>query len=223
MNYVPSTDPEKGTELLAKDISDSLSLGRKVFWLLSGGTNVPISVEVMKRVRSTVSLDLLKNLSISLVDERYGPQGHVDSNWQQLIAAGFDFSGANQLPVLRGLSLENTVDVYKKTIEKALQNGVRSIGQFGIGADGHTAGVLPFTSAVSDTNAACSYKTPAFYRITMTLSSIKNLCAAYTFAFGEGKKQTLKLLRSSATPLTEQPAQILKSIPESSIFSDQWE
>ena len=37
-----------------------------------------------------------------LTDERYGPVGHPDSNWSQLLQKGFDLPQAKLVPVLTG-------------------------------------------------------------------------------------------------------------------------
>jgi 6-phosphogluconolactonase/glucosamine-6-phosphate isomerase/deaminase len=63
-----------------------LSAGKKVLWLTSGGSNIKASVEIMSKVPEP----LTANLSVMPSDERFGPPGHADSNWQKLLAAGFD-------------------------------------------------------------------------------------------------------------------------------------
>ena len=102
------------------------------------------------------------------------------------------------------------------------------IGQFGIGTDGHTAGVLPGTIGVTDHGTACFYarrkllqgrEGKNFDRITLTLKTIRNINITYTFAFGDSKKEIVEKLKNENISLAEMPAQILKEIKESYLYS----
>lgn len=126
-------------EYLASSIKHHLENNESVFWLVAGGSSIPVAVSASKILTGSN----LKNLSVSLTDERYGPIGHKDSNWQQLHDAGFVLSGARLLPVLEGDNLENTVLSYAGMLSSQIKNCHFSIGLFGIGLDGHTVGILP--------------------------------------------------------------------------------
>ena len=55
----------------------------------------------------------------------------------------------------------------------------------------------------------------------MTLKTIRNINIAYTFAFGESKKEIVDKLKNEGIYLEQMPAQILKEIEESYLYSDQ--
>lgn len=221
MNFVYTKTPERGIEELAKALSEGLSHRTKVVWMLSGGTNVPIAVSVMKKLRHNVPHSFFKNLAIMLLDERYGKVGHKDSNWRALLDAGFDFEGTKTFPVLTGLSLSETVAKYAEIVKEQFENARTIIGQFGIGADGHIAGILPYSRAVDAKDLVFSYDALPLRRITLTPSALLKIRTAYVFVFGEAKREAVRNLRDKNLSTEEQPAQILKKIPKAYLYSDQ--
>jgi 6-phosphogluconolactonase/glucosamine-6-phosphate isomerase/deaminase len=209
-----------GGDALAKCISGQLKAGKKVLWLMPGGSNIPISVDVMQTISEMVNLELLKNLTVSQTDDRYGPVGHPDSNWQQLKDAGFNFAVVNALPVLTGEDLKATVSRFGSNIEKAMKAADFKVGQFGIGPDGHIAGLLPGSSALKEKKAAAGYEGKPFTRVTSSFGTLKKLDAAYAFVFGPSKKEAIDNLVNKDLELEKEPAQILKQIPECYLYSD---
>lgn len=123
-------------------------------------------------------------------------------------------------PVLTGLSLADTViDFGKKYI--VLKNWADVVlGQFGIGADGHIAGVLPGTVGTDSLDIACGYEAVNFTRLSLTLNTFKKIDLAYVFVLGNNKKEIVEKLLNTAVPVTIMPAQILKSLPEVFLCSD---
>ena len=81
MNFVMTTGWEDGIADLTEKLIKALSEGKSVLWLVSGGSNIKASVQII----DSISMDLRTNLSVMLADERYGPLGHTDSNWEQLL------------------------------------------------------------------------------------------------------------------------------------------
>ena len=221
MEYNHLNKPDDGAVIVAEKIGDYLKQDKKVLWLLSGGSNISIEVETLKILKTKFSKNLKENLAVTLTDERYGPVGQADSNWQQLITAGFDLKSVRSLPVLCGLEFNETVVKFGKNYRDLVAGADVVLGQFGIGPDGHTAGVLPNTVGVSAKATACGYVSEKFTRITLTLKAIKNINIAYTFVFGNSKNEVIKSLQNQDLPLAQMPAQILKQIPESYLYSDQ--
>ncbi len=191
-------------------------------WIISGGSNIPLSVEAMNRI----DYDLSANLTVALADERYGPYGHPDSNWTQLKTAGFDPKRAQIIEVLTSdnPSLENTVQNYANAISQAFYENEHRVGQFGMGADGHIAGILPGSPASHETSdLVVGYQSDPFTRITLTFEAIKQLNVAFLIAGGNTKHDQLVKLTSQDAPLSEQPAQIIKQITEAYVYNDQIE
>jgi 6-phosphogluconolactonase/glucosamine-6-phosphate isomerase/deaminase len=220
MQFIPAESPEPVPLILSKRILQSLSEG-KVLWLVCGGSNIPLSVAAMKEIRAAASPETLQNLTIALTDERYGPVDYADSNWKQLIDMGFPIEGIHTIPILVGKSIEETVAVYTASLEEAFSQNPVVIAQFGIGANGHIAGVMPHSVGVTDEHTICAYTAAPYERITLTLPAFKHISVAYAFIFGASKREVVAQLKNEDISLADMPSQILKEIPESYLYSDQ--
>lgn len=199
--------------LLSKELEDS----QTVFWLVPGGSSIKIAALVSQRLAQQDHHRLI----VSLTDERYGPVDHQDSNWHQLQEAGFALPEATLLPVLlNNRDYTQVITEYGNSLHRALEQAAVSIGFFGIGADGHTAGMLPNSPAVTSLDYACGYQTETFNRITMTPVAVKQLDIAVAYAIGQEKWPIIDQLADNTIALTEQPAQILKTVPEFTLFND---
>lgn len=208
-------------KLLADRISTELSAGKKVLWLLPGGSNIQIAAEAMHALRKNLPAESFARLSGILTDERYGEVGHKDSNWKQLHDAGFDFSDINVVPVLSGISLEDTVAAYEQNFNTLCRGADVVIGQFGIGADSHVAGALPESPAIVSAHVAVGYQAPGFTRVTLTIEALKKIDVAYAFVFGASKREALAGLLKPTDSYNEKPAAVLWAIREACLVSDQ--
>jgi 6-phosphogluconolactonase/glucosamine-6-phosphate isomerase/deaminase len=219
MKYILTAGWDDGVADLTERLVRELAAGKSVLWLTSGGSNIPASVQIM----DNISANLSRNLSVSLADERYGDPGHSESNWAQLIQAGFSGKQAALLPVLQaGASFEQTISSYTKLIDEAFANHDVIIAQLGIGQDGHIAGIVPDSPAAAEkTKLVAGYQDPPLARLTLTFPGLRRITAAYAFAFGKPKQRALVSLQSKASDLSHEPAQILNELPEAYMYSDQ--
>jgi 6-phosphogluconolactonase len=197
-------------------LSSRLQNGKKVLWLVPGGSNVRVAAEVSKHLSGLP----LQNLIVTLTDERYGPAGHPDSNWLQLEQAGFALPGATMLPVLANENLDAAVAGFNKLLEENLDAADYRLGFFGMGADGHTAGILPHSPAASSPELAAGYDAGQYQRMTTTPAAIARLDEAVVYAAGQSKRQALDQLEEDVK-VDDQPAQVLKRVPKLTIFNDQ--
>lgn len=218
MQLLLAQDWKPGILALRHALIDALAAGRRVLWFVPGGSNIQAAVMVM----SAIPENLSRQLTITLSDERFGPAGHPDSNWQQLTAAGFNFKLADQLPVLSAQTeeLETARSRFETNLESAMAGNDFLIAQLGIGPDGHIAGILPGSPAVTTNSLVAAYETPTYTRLTTTFKTLRQLNAAYVFAFGAEKAEALQNLEQDL-PLNVQPAQIIKDIAEAYVFNDQ--
>lgn len=222
MKFVLTAGWDDGIADLTERLVKELAGNKKVLWLISGGSNIPASTQIMHNIPTNLS----HNLTVILADERYGKVGHIDSNWHQLQQAGFDSKQAKCVEILSDeLNLDQTEQRYNEIIKSALDNNDVVIGQLGVGPDGHIAGILIDSPAANvDDRLVTSYTSeeePPLCRLTLTFEGLRNIDAAYCFAFGEPKKQTLRRLQKTRLPLTTQPAQILKNLNECYLYNDQ--
>lgn len=217
MKYILTTEAQDGITALSERLINELDEGKRALWLVSGGSNIPLSVQVMENIPASLS----RKLTVLPADERYGKPGHPDSNVSQLLQAGFKPHQAELLTVLEGLSLEATRERYEQMAKDAFQQADIILAQLGMGADGHIAGILPHSAALESGNFVSAYQGPDFSRLTLTSHAIKRIEVAYVFAFGAAKRNALEHLQQQMLPYAEQPAQMLKELPEVYVYNDQ--
>ena len=206
-----------GTGALSNCLTTALKEHGRVLWLVCGGSSIATAVRVMDALPEA----LTSKLHIMLTDERYGTIGHPDSNFLQLQEAGFNQKSATFIPILQpDMSLVATATAYAKlyAIESTAAGFI--IAQFGIGADGHIAGILPGSPAANSDTLSIGYETEQYKRITLTFSALRRIDKAYAFAYGITKQPALLQLKDKIVPLQEQPSQILRQIPEAYVYND---
>lgn len=226
MNIYKVGIPEISIGPIASKLKSSLYLG-PVMWLIPGGSNIKIAVAVMDRIDSGMS----QNLIIGLTDERYGVYNHPDSNWRQLMDSGFDAKNARLIETLRpesevgtATSLEDTIKRYNDELETAMEGVETIVGQFGMGSDGHIAGILPSSAATQEvTETITGYQSEPFTRITLTFNGIRRLSEAFLVVMGSDKHDAIDRLIHQNLPLTQMPAQIIKQVREAYVYNDQME
>jgi 6-phosphogluconolactonase/glucosamine-6-phosphate isomerase/deaminase len=219
MQYILTSDNAAAISDLQARLIAELTADKKVLWLVSGGSNIDASVTIMANIEPALQSTLI----IMLSDERYGPVGHPDSNFQQLQDKGFSVSGATLIPTLQpGLSLDETATAYAAIIQEQFSAAEIIISQLGIGADGHIAGILPESPAASSPDAlVIGYQSNPFERITCTFRALQAIDANYSLVYGADKQDALTRLQQNEVALVEQPSQILKQLPEAYVYNDQ--
>lgn len=215
MQFIGTTVKTAATDLKDR-LQAALDKGHKVLWLTSGGSNIVISANILRGLKNT------RHLTIAQVDERYGPVGHPDSNWQQLLDSGAPLEGITLLPILENplASMNATAESYEAKLKSALSKADVSIAQLGMGADGHIAGILPETDAVTAPGLVVAYQTPQHDRITLTFKGLNQIQELYLFAYGHDKTEQLERLESKDVPESEQPAQYLKRHGHVIVYND---
>lgn len=206
---------EEATAEIAEATHDALQYG-SVLLLVSGGSNIQTAVNVRR------SIDKPDNtLTVGLIDERYGPVGHADSNWAQLLAAGLDTKHIGLLPVITDdkQSLAEASNSYKERLREAINQHDTVIGIFGIGTDGHTAGILNGSPALQSHELVTYFNGHDYPRITITPASMQLFGYGFLVTHTEEKHDQLARLQKDLSP-TEQPAQVLKQIPNLIVYAD---
>lgn len=193
-----------------------LGLGMPLLFLLSGGSTAGIAV----RVAAAIGADragpdpsgapLAAPLTFALADERYGREDHPDSNWRRLREAGFDPGPFPAFVPLAGCAgneagLEPVrarfAGFLREAVERRAAGRLAILGLFGIGGDGHTAGILPRSPAalLSSRKAelAGAYRGADFPRVTVTPAFLSRVDFALAWAEGEGKRGALERIESA--------------------------
>ncbi len=206
---------DEAANFIVSSISNQLKSGKKVLFFLAGGSSISVALKVAELLKEHSH----KNLTVTLTDERYGSIDHFNSNYFQLTERGFSLPEAKIIPILIDDDRNITTEKFNAFLNEEFKTVEYKIGLFGIGVDGHTAGILPESAAVNSEDLVCSYNTPIFSRITMTPKAIEKLDEAVVWAQGEDKWKVIESLNTDID-LIKQPAQILKKVPLLTIFTD---
>lgn len=227
MNFYKTNSPDPVAEIIADKISSRLLDGQKIFWLVTGGS----AIKIEAKASSLLNQYDLSNLIVTLTDERFGPIGHRDSNWFQLEQAGFELPGAKLLPVLTGNERQKSTKEFAKNLKNSFAECDYCLGIFGIGPDGHVAGILPGSPDIKTSEMAVGYDDEevkldspegvirSIDRITMSAAAIARLDEAIVCAFGETKHTWLDKLEEDL-PIEQNPAQALKQAGNLLIYND---
>lgn len=203
-------------DALYKTLSHRLLNGEDVLWIISGGSAISTAVAVAEKLKGR----RLTTLSVTLADERYGPIGHADENWQALLDAGFTLRGATLYRPLIDKDRTETTAKFNLWLKDHFSSADYTIGLFGVGADGHTAGIKPGSPVVTATEWATDYTGPDFERITITPSAIAQLAEAIIQVKGTEKADTVRQLRDETVSDDIQPAQVLKRAKKSTLYTN---
>jgi len=212
--HVESIEPV--ADYLAAQIKDHLSSGERVLWLVSGGSGIEVGCLAAQKL---AGLDL-SNLAVTLTDERYGEVGHPDENWQQLLDSDFALPGALLYRPLTGEARDITATRFGDWLAGQVEKADYSIGLFGIGTDGHTAGIKPDSAAIGGRGWALDFTGEDYERITMTFSAIEALDEVVVQAMGAGKAGVIRQLLHEDTSPEVAPMQVLKHVRTGTLFTD---
>ena len=205
--------------------------GQPILLMLSGGSALGLLDYI-----SPSSLG--ENLTISALDERYS-QDSDTNNFSQIQHLDFfmdagekDASFIGTLPRPN----ESAVDLAKRW-EAALQKWRsdfptgKIIATFGMGADGHTAGIFPFPEDLNKfkqlfekENWVVAFdagsKNKFSRRITTTLTFFKQIDEAIILVCGQEKKEKLDEVLTKASSPAELPAMAWYDLENAQIFTD---
>jgi 6-phosphogluconolactonase/glucosamine-6-phosphate isomerase/deaminase len=239
MKAIDCSVPADAGAALAGKIEPYLARGERALLLVSGGSCVDVAVDACARLRSAFrgNGDARRLLSITLADERYGPIDHADSNWRLLVERGFDPSPFDAVPLLDGamdgISGEDLVEAglaeatgrfarfLAVAAERHEKGSLYIAAAFGIGVDGHTAGILPLSPAASldpdGTEYATGYRALPFARITIAPAFFRHIDYAAIWANGAEKRDALAALNASGA-VAEIPARLIGRAREAVLF-----
>ena len=216
MNLVYDPTDENIVNYLTMVLSERLRIGESVLWLVPGGSAMKVATTVLSKLEDEDT----SRLCITLTDERFGSPGHEDENWSQLARMGFAVNSINAYRVLRGEDGEETARDFSAKLEELFSTYEFKIGLFGIGADGHTAGIKPHSPAVFSEDLAVYFTGEDFERVTMSAQAIRQLDEAVMYAHGQEKHAVLQELLGSDVSLDMQPSQVFKDVNKATLFTD---
>ncbi len=223
MKIVSHHDGETLAKEAARLLEESIHAhsGDGVLVLLSGGSALSV-IEYL-------SPDIFTNgCTVSVVDERYTEEkDHVNfyNASVRLHEKSITVSNAIDTSCIAGESF----DEYVKRINAAHREwrqahpNARIVGLFGIGEDGHTAGIFPATVnefkqyESMDAFVPVPYgnmHAPYCHRITASLPFIRSISEAVVYVVGDNKRNAVNNFLSDEGHVSSTPARILREIPQ---------
>jgi len=213
---------------LAKDLNNALSVGKEkgvpILLLLSGGSSFEVLELVSKDVLGT-------NVTISVLDERYDPTNR-DNNFSQLKRLSF-FQKAQSAEchfidtsVKKGQSQKELAEYFENSLKEWKKDNPDGVifATAGIGADGHTAGIMPhkypqeeneFYKLFDSRKWVCAYdagqKNKFSERVTTTNTFLRQINKVFIFISGKEKRKAFLNFKKDGI-CVEVPARILKEI-----------
>lgn len=201
MQKILVKNSEEGIDLAKKKLYEIVDQQTLLF--LSGGST-PKSLYESLAIEAS-----LKAGAVAMVDERFGKPGHPFSNEKMIKETGLLSYLSNYnirfYPILKGKDFESTAREYDELVRSLIFSFPKSIGIFGMGEDGHTAGIAPnkkdFQNPlfkkeqenlfVSHFDDGLDFESGFGKRITITFRAMEGLDILIVLVFGKNKKRAL--------------------------------
>lgn len=167
--------------------------------------------------------DILKESTICLVDERYVPFDHEDSN-ARLIALKVAKKAKQMCPFDTTLPPDEAVDKYEEALRErlAVEGYLFDLTFLGVGPDGHTASLFPNDPALKEEDFLVTItETETFAikeRLTLTFPGIELSQRIIVLMIGAGKEDIFHTITDKDTDPDEYPARRLMDWPQVDIF-----
>lgn len=157
-----------------------------------------------------------QRLRLFQVDERNAPRGHKARNLTALQQLLPEQARLYPLPVEEGG--EAAISDADRLLREQLPNGVFDLVHLGLGADGHTASLVPNDPVldVSDSSTAWSGDYQGRRRLTLTYPVLDGARQVFFLVTGEDKREALQRLLDSDPRI---PAGRLRN-PNITVFAD---
>lgn len=169
------------------------------------------------KVFDHISDEVLDKAVIWLVDDRYVPDTHEDSNVKTLLSS---------IPIVR-FNVFNTeikrataAQIYSDALKKELleKGYLFDLTYLGVGPDGHFASLFPHSEALLVTDQlATTSETDEFAvreRLTLTIPAIQFSNKILVVMIGAAKREIFKQITTEQTNATEVPARMLLNWPQ---------
>jgi len=216
MKVLLSDDKQQAITSAAEKIAQYIAIDTWLF--ISGGS----SYAVFEKLDSLLTTDQKQATRLLLVDERYGAEGHENSNWNLL--KNSDMSDyASVYPLLDDtLSMQECAQEYDQTVQMVLETDAQTVAILGVGADSHIAGIKPMDQKIFDKvfleKYVASYIGPDYQRITLTPQALVQLGMRICFVSGTDKVPVIASLAVDM-PVYESPVHIIKDLDNTLIYS----
>jgi 6-phosphogluconolactonase len=146
-------------------------------------------------------------------DERAVPPDHPDSNYHMAMQAGLQNMPIPKAQIHRMQAerdIEQNALAYEKTVLSVLKGRPFDLVMLGMGEDGHTASLFPFTQALDETQrlvVANYLPDKKIWRMTFTFTCINQAAHIAIYVLGASKKYILAEVLTSPDQFGRLPIQ----------------
>lgn len=233
-----SHDPALAAGTYISDIL-AVNLGRPILMLLAGGS--------ARKVLDYINPEYLSpDITVTVTDERF--TDNLDHNNFDLLQTTHFYNELTQQDaycINTSLFAGDDIDLHAARFEKNIQDWMREfpkgliIGLFGIGADGHTAGIIPgvydakafeerfdnkdhIVATVIDKREGSQMQNKNEFpeRITVTLPFMRQIDFPLFYVEGEGKRSALEKSLNAESALSDVPARIMLEMKSPVVFTN---
>ena len=192
---------QRGASELAQAARDAVAARGRFAFAVSGGRTPWAMLAAL--ARESVPWE---HVHLFQVDERVAPEGHADRNWTEIGRVLLDAvplaERAHAMPV-EEVDLVAAASRYAQRLELVCgKPAVLDLVHLGLGADGHTASLVPGDPVldVADADVACSAPYQGRRRMTLTFPALSRARRVLWIVTGTEKRAALaKLLRCDAS------------------------
>ena len=231
--------PENAIRFLSESFGKRIVKNEPVLFLCTGGSSAGIASAVCRDLADQYGDNKggLKWLfTVSLADERFGPEGHPESNLVKLVNLGLPMGKVSMIHLLKGNAVDDEAfaatvrhfdDFLAEAVEKKFAGKLHIAALFGIGSDDQTAGILPGSPAVNpeatgahdiaDLRWASGYRSSILTRITITPAFFPMIDLASVWIDRNETPDAANRLEQELSP-ADHPAQFLKKAAETIVF-----
>lgn len=197
-------------------IESAYSAGGRFFALAGGNTPLPVYESLVK----SKEVDFSK-IHFFVLDERYVPYAHEDSNYRRIQKSLFDVVSTHAHGFDTELSIEESLSTYEKEIQDVVENQFDLV-VLGIGSDGHIASLFPGSDGLFESDHSVAHTTTdtlaVHDRLTMTFPVIMKSKQILVLLRGEQKKAILEEVIDSDSTIAELPAKALLHHPNVIVY-----
>lgn len=199
---------------------------KPILFLVSGGSARSLLEGINDK-------NLTSNMTLCVLDERYSKDEEVNNYLQLLVTDFFERAQNSGVHIINTTIMRNErMDEMAERLEGTLRLWVESnpngviIATMGIGADGHTAGIMPYPEAITLFNQLfenpnkwvvayhAQNKNPYPMRITTTFPFLRKINHAVVLVVGDEKQKALLKTLDEQGSLPETPARIIQEMKD---------
>ena len=229
-NYFKS--PQECRSFLGREIGDNLEKlkNESVLLFVSGGSCLDVLPDIVN--------ENFNNITIAVLDERFD-QSNENNNFEQLNALPWSKNFLKNGGVfistktLKDDTQQKLADRFQAEISKWINENKdgKMIALFGMGSDGHTAGIFPerenvkwFHDLFDGNEIIASYdatgKNQFTRRITTTNILFEKLEIGFAYIIGQEKKKALLDFKSGAKKANELPVMLIRNVKNIKLVTD---